>query len=309
MNIADQDQCRRQVFANLWHYYKQKVPFAPTIEQALQQKGDLWIEDHVAFRSLPGEHCGAHVLQGVFEALGYSRQDDYHFAEKKLDAFWMAPPDTTGMAKDASPKIFISQLIPDSFSADFQKTLRFYTDQVRQSPLAAIRRLQKQMQEAGDKQEAAALVDEITSFLTALPPWSRPVRADYEILQKESEYASWTLLYGNQINHFTLSVHLMQNWSTIAELGQYIEDDLKIPMNHVGGMVKGSTDLSLEQIATKAVRVPYQFQDGVQEEFYGFVEFAKRYPQADQQADGKWQSYYQGFVTSNADKIFESTYR
>lgn len=302
------DQCRQRVFRHLWQHYYQLVPFASKIEQALQARGDLWIEDHVAFRTLPGSFTGASVLQGLFELLGYQRQDDYHFEEKRLDAFWLAPPDVQGTVKDASPKIFVSELIPDQFSEKFQQTLKHYTEQVKDSPLAAAKKLADQARQ-GDQAAADALVNLIATFLTSAPPWSRPSLGDFELLQAESEYASWTLLYGYQLNHFTVSVHLMKSFASIAELGSFIEKELAIPMNHSGGLVKGSQELMLEQIATMAVKVPYLFQDTQVEQPYGFVEFALRYPLPDKQDDGQWQSYYQGFVTSNADKIFESTFR
>ena len=80
-------------------------------------------------------------------------------------------------------------------------------------------------------------------------------------------------------------------------------------MNHSGGVVKGTPELLLEQIATMAVDLEYEFQEGVSKVPYGFVEYAQRYPLAGRTWDGQWSSYYQGFVTSNADKIFESTFR
>ncbi|MFW7378674.1 MAG: DUF1338 domain-containing protein [Oligoflexus sp.] len=302
------DRCRQQVFRHLWQHYYQLVPFAPKIEKGLQERGDLWAQDHVAFRTLPGQYCGASILQGLFEILGYQRQDDYHFEEKRLNAFWMAPPDTKGEIQNASAKIFISELIPDQFSPAFRETLQRYTNQVLASPLEIAKELAEKVKQ-GDNDAADKLVALISRFLTSAPPWPRPSFTDFSCLQNESEYASWTLLYGNQINHFTVSVHLMKSFASIADLGKYIEQELKIPMNHSGGLVKGNSELRLEQIATMAVKVPFLFQDQIVEQSYGFVEFALRYPLEGRAADDQWQSYYQGFVTSNADKIFESTFR
>ena len=79
-------------------------------------------------------------------------------------------------------------------------------------------------------------------------------------------------------------------------------------MNDAGGsVIKGSPEVFLEQSATLAEDVVVCFQDGFQKIPYAFVEFAYRYPLAGKQKDGLWESYYQGFVTDNADKIFEST--
>ncbi|WP_176736754.1 DUF1338 domain-containing protein [Oligoflexus tunisiensis] len=300
--------CRREVFKGLWAHYSELVPDVPRLIQAFEARGEDWTEDHVAYRTLPGEFTGAHILQGVFEALGYSRKDDYFFEAKQLKAFWLCPPDVQGHTRDASPKIFVSELIPTKFSSEFQEVIRRLTSQVTASPLRRIQQLRDQVK--GGSQEAAdQLIRECVALLTTFPSWSRPSLHDYEVLKKESEYASWTMLYGHQINHFTVSVHLLQGFKDIREVASFLEKDLKVPMNHSGGIVKGTPDLRLEQISTMAVDRDYEFQEGVEKVPYGFVEFAYRYPLPGKQHDGQWQSYYQGFVTSNADKIFESTFK
>jgi hypothetical protein len=301
---------RKQIFKGLWDHYFKLVPTAPKMVAAFESRNDLWTEDHVAFRTLPGEFTGSHQLQDLFEALGYSRKDDYRFADKKLNAFWLAPPDIHGHSHEASPKIFISELDPETFSPGFREVVRRYTSQVTASPLTKIKALSHQIQinAKSDENAQAHLIAECVAYLTSSPAWSRPTFADYQLLQKESEYASWTLLFGPQINHFTVSVHLMTTFQNIHQLAEYLEDKLKIALNKVGGVVKGTPDLLLEQIATLAASLDFPFQEGTRSVPYGFVEFAYRYPLAHQKADGLYKSYYQGFVTSNADKIFESTF-
>ncbi len=297
---------RREVFNRLWQHYNNLVPFGPKIMAAFAKRNDAWIEDHVAYRTLPGAHTGGHILEGLFKALGYVRKDDYFFEEKQLKAFWLCPPDVQAHTLDASPKIFISELIPDKFSSEFRGIVARLTQSVGASPLARIEGLSAKAK-AGHKDAALALVKECVAFLTTLPPWPRPSFKEYELLKKESEYASWTMLYGHQINHFTVSAHLMNSFANIKNLADFLEDVLGIPMNHVGGVVKGTPELKLEQISTMAVDYDYEFQEGVEKVPYGFVEFAYRHVLPGKKHDGAWQSYYQGFVTSNADKIFEST--
>jgi hypothetical protein len=108
---------RQEIFSRLWAHYRGLVPQVPRIEDALRAKGEVWSEDHVAFRTFPGAGCGAHVLQGIFEALGYERQESLHFEDKKLDAFWLKPPVPSGAhSAEVSPKVFVSELLPASFS-------------------------------------------------------------------------------------------------------------------------------------------------------------------------------------------------
>jgi hypothetical protein len=299
---------RTKVFEGLWNHYFKLVPWAPQMVEAFKKRNDHWIEDHVAYRTLPGAHTGADVLQGIFEALGYTRQDNYTFVDKKLKAFWLAPPDIEGHSREASPKIFISELELPSFSKSFQETVSNYTSQVKNSPLEKIQKLAQDLRNH-NADALPQLIQECTSYLTSPPAWARPSFGDFELLSRESEYAAWTLLYGPQINHFTVSVHLMESFSHIRQLADFLENELRIPMNKVGGVVKGQPELLLEQIATLAAKVPYPFQDGTRDVPYGFVEYAYRYPMAGKKTDGMWKSYYQGFVTSNADKIFESTFQ
>jgi hypothetical protein len=299
---------RQQIFKGLWEHYFRLVPFASQMDAAFKLRGDHWLEDHVAFRTLPGPHTGSPILQGVFEALGYTRRDDYHFADKKLRAFWLAPPDIDGHTRDSSPKIFVSELEAQHFSPAFQKIVSHYTAQVVASPLSRIKSLSEQAR-GGSAEAGQKLVTECVKLLTSPPAWSRPTAADFDLLSKESEYASWTLLFGPQINHFTVSAHLMKTFEGIHQIADFIENQLNIPMNKVGGVVKGTPELLLEQIATNAVKVDFPFQDGARTVPYGFVEYAFRYPLPGHKSDGHWHSYYQGFVTSNADKIFESTFQ
>lgn len=301
-------ECRKQVFTKLWNHYYSLVPYAPNIEAGIRGRGDSWIEDHVAYRTLPGPHTGKHILEQAFGLLGYKKEDPYHFQEKKLDAFWMSPPDIQGHSQEASPKIFISELIPDDFSRPFQQALEDISSEVKVSPMTRLQELHQKLLK-GETDLAEDFVEGMVALLTSGPSWSRPCLSTYELLKQESEYAAWTYVFGHQINHFTVSVHLMNSFGNISDLGQYLEQDLGIPMNHAGGLVKGTADIKLEQIATMAVKIPFPFQEGVESVSYGFVEFAKRYPLADCKDDGMWSSYYQGFVEANADKIFESTYK
>lgn len=304
------DAVRSEVIAQLWKHYRAKVPDALRIEETLKADGDNWLEDHIAFRTLPGAHTGAHVLEALFTALGYERCDDYHFKDKQLNAFWMKPKGTSGRhSSDISPKIFISELIPEKFSDVFKRIIQNATSTVTGNFVETVAALSKRVN-AQDQQAAEALTRASVLYLTSGVPWARPTYADYEILAKESEYAAWTLLFGSQVNHFTVSVHLMKNVTSLEGLNDILVKELKIPMNTSGGgIIKGTKELFLEQSATMAVQLPYLFQDAVESVPYAFIEFAYRHTLPDKKADGLWDSYYQGFVTSNADKIFESTFR
>lgn len=302
-------QCVANVFKRVWEDYRNQVTDVSRIEAAIRTRGETWHEDHVAFRTLPGLHCGAHVLQGIFEALGYTRRDAYHFTDKQIEAFWMEPPGAKELAcAMVSPKIFVSELVVKGFSPAFQACVQSAAASVKASPLARIQELASEVAH-GSAFAASTLEDTVVAVLTRGPAWPRPMRSDYLALLKESEYAAWTLVFGNRANHFTVSVYLMEHFASLQAFNEHITGTLKIPMNAAGGgIIKGTPELRLEQSATVAAKVPVLFQDGILELAFAFIEFAFRYPQEGRLADGRWSSYYQGFVVNNADKIFESTH-
>ena len=300
---------RRSVIDALWLQYRNLVPAAVKVEAALKAKSETWQEDHMAFRTLPGELTGSGVLRTIFEALGYEKQDDYIFEEKRLAAFWLKPIATEqAELREVEPKVFVSELQPEKFSSEFKSVLSKLQEQV--SPDSVIKNL-KHLAEgtrAGDKVAANRLQSSVIDYLTGLPPWGRVSKADYETLRKESEYAGWTGIFGNRVNHFTVSVHPMQSFDGLADLNKYLVEQVGVQLNDAGGsIIKGTPELRLEQSATLAAPVEVHLQDGPLEVPYAFIEFAYRHPRQGRQSDDRWDSYYQGFVAANADKIFEST--
>jgi hypothetical protein len=300
-NARNQSEALKEVFSHLWRFYRGLVPEVGIIEDSLRAHGEVWSEDHVAFRTFPGPFCGAAVLQSLFELLGYQRKDAFIFEEKKLNAFWMQPPQTADTHSTlVAPKIFISEWEPQTFPSEVQEIVAKHTSQVCESPV----RLAKQYAEQNRWQDLVLL---LVGYLTLGTPWAPPTSAEYELLRKHSEYAAWTLAFGPQANHFTVGVHLMKNQKNFAAFNEHIQNHLKITMNTSGGLIKGGMSFRLEQSSTLAAPRLVAFQDGARIIPYAFVEFAFRYPLEGKADDGFWESYYQGFVASNADKIFEST--
>lgn len=301
------NQVIQNIIKQLWINYKKKVGQVKLIEDAIRNQGDDWSEDHVAFRTLPGEHCNLIVLQGIFELLGYTESGNYEFKEKKLKAISLNPPLVKGEhSTKIFPKVFISVLELDSFSDNFKNCINKYTSDVVISPLNKFKSELDNLKSNPEKTKEFA--DSVSLFLSYGAPWRTPTFEDYELLRKESEYAAWTLVYGNTPNHFTVSIHLMNHFKSLKEFNDFVQTKLHIDMNKSGGnIIKGSPEVKLEQSATIADECLVPFQDGFKKIPYAFVEFAYRFPLEGQKSNGIWDNYYQGFVTDNADKIFEST--
>ena len=123
--------------------------------------------------------------------------------------------------------------------------------------------------------------------------------SDYQKVYKESEYAAWLLAIGYRPNHFTINVNALTKFPKLKKLNEFLLSK-KIALNTSGGEIKGSPEQYLEQSSTLADKISVQFTDGEFEVPSCYFEFAKRYPQS----NGK---LFEGFVATNADKIFEST--
>lgn len=130
-----------------------------------------------------------------------------------------------------------------------------------------------------------------------LPP-SAKLQAEYEQLLEESEYAAWLYAFGFVVNHFTVAVHELDGAPSLEEVNQRLLG-AGYALNESGGQIKGRPEEGLEQSSTLAGPVIVAFGDGEREVPGVFYEFARRHPVHGQ--------LFGGFVTANANRIFEST--
>ncbi len=294
--MTDSVETAKQVFEILWQHYIKSVPSAQKALQIVKAQGDPFINDHVAFRSFGYEHCGISALEQVFLKLGYQKMDYMNFKEKKLNAYWYKPQDLT------LPKVFISEIRPAELSTQAQEIITRYASQASAKTVTAI-----------DYKNIQSI-----AHVLSTRPWPAPLYLDYQTLMKESEYAAWTLAFGNQINHFTIQVNALTHIQGIAALNPLLESH-GLRLNDSGGKIKGSPESMLMQSSTVADQVTYEFSDQKAVIPYTYLEFAERFLQPEHRArypqskDGRapysaFEHCYQGFIEKNADKIFESTY-
>lgn len=300
---AEQAAATRALFSMLWQDYTARVPDALRIEAALRARGQRWTEDHVAFRTLPGTPCDAATLGSFFASLGYTRRDSYRFRDKRLDAFWMAPPVTSDtLAWDAPPKIFISELDVAAFPPAQREILEAALDAVKPH----LRPAPVPLNAFVGRPEA--FIEAARRALTFEPRKTGLELAAYNAIRTFSEYGAWTLVFGACVNHFTVSVHLMDNFERLSDLNAYLKNSLGVALNVTGDAeIKGSPDVDLEQSATLAAPSDVRFADGQSRIPYAFVEFAYRFRVPRDAHPRFWNSYFQGFVEANADRIFSST--
>lgn len=257
----------QEFFSQLWNDYIQLTPSAAKVHEVLG-KGHAIINDHVAFRTFNLAPVRLQHLAAHFEAMGYEAKQDYHFEAKKLVAKHYEHSDPR------LPKIFISELLVEQFSPQLQRMVQHLVAQI--DPAAV--------------QQA--------KFLYSGTHWQISSH-DYEQLLAESEYAAWVAAFGFRANHFTVNVNELTDFDSLQQVNETLKQS-GFRLNAVGGEIKGSAEVFLEQSSTMADHMPVRFSDMEKVIPSCFYEFAKRYEIAPNQL-------YTGFVAASADKIFEST--
>lgn len=263
-------QNHKALFDALWNDYLAITPDAEAIHKEFKALGDdTIINDHIALRtfnegSINLENIGKHL-----EQFGYYAAGEYHFEEKKLYAKHFQHE-----SDEDAPKIFVSELLLEEFSAELQMFCRGLIAEANWN----IRK------------------DGLT-----LPsrPWGKITREAYERLLEESEYAAWLAAFGLRANHFTVSVNKLRDMKNIETVNQFLKDK-GFELNTSGGEIKGNEDVCLKQSATMANIVDWEFNGGKHPIRSCFYEFAERFAMDNGEL-------YQGFVAASADKIFEST--
>jgi hypothetical protein len=284
------------VLEGLMRRYSERVPDVGKILGAMESQGlvanRMEIEnDHIAFRTMGVPQLGIKSFEKIFGHYGYQKREPYFFEAKKLDAFWYAPPEPQ------YPRIFVSELRVGDLSAEAQRIIHSYTDEVKSDPVDQL-----------DLEDGETVDQFLHSGLWRLPTW-----ADYSRLLEESEYAAWVIYNRYYLNHFTVSVHnLPEPHDTVAGFNVFVEG-LGVKLNNSGGKIKISPDGMLLQSSTVAEMVDAEFACGERHLISGsYVEFAERQvlPEYRGLAKGEIgrQHRREGFEAGNADKIFESTF-
>lgn len=284
------------VLGGLMRRYRERVPDVENVIRAMIAEGIIAsaenIEnDHIAFRTMGVPQLGIQSLEKIFLHYGYQRMDAYFFKEKKLNAYWYAPP------SPEYPRIFISELRVQDLPARTQEIIYSYTQEVKADPVDAL-----------DLQDAAAVDQFLHSGLWRTPTWQ-----DFQELSSVSEYAAWVIYNRYYLNHFTVSVHnLPEGYDTMEGFNAFLERNGFV-LNDAGGKIKTSPDGKLAQSSTIARMVQARFADGQEHLIAGsYVEFAERKLldafQGLAKNEVRREHRREGFEAGNADKIFESTY-
>ena len=255
------------LFDNIWQQYLTVTPSASKIHDLLGNGNDV-INDHVAYRTFNIEKVNLDKLAQHLISIGYTECGQYDFSAKKLTAKHFEHSSST------MPKVFISELRVEEFSAEIQKIIHNLVDQLPND------------------------ISDQADFLYSGRPWQIS-STDYKTLLATSEYAAWLSAWGYRANHFTVSINHLDGFDSIIDVNNTLKN-AGFTLNSTGGEIKGDEGVKLEQSSTLADKAAVDFSDITLEIPSCFYEFAKRYPLANGEL-------YTGFVAASADKIFGST--
>lgn len=253
----------------LWDDYAGMNKQAMEIHQLLKKKGEVILNDHIAFRTFNIKKVGIDAVAAHFTRHGYKVSGEYEFPAKKLFAKHYEHHDSQ------YPRVFISELKLEECSPYLKKTIQELVEQVPAEKVKS------------------------DDFPVSGRIWKSVSHDTYMKLKEESEYAGWMSVFGFRANHFTVLFNALKTFKDLPEFNKFIKDS-GYALNDSGGEIKGTPKEFLEQSSTLAHQVEVKFSDQKKTIPACYYEFARRYPLP----NGK---LFSGFVAQSADKIFEST--
>ncbi len=268
----------------LWKQYYQRVFYAQKYAEMVKERGGNVQNDHIALRSFNtdtgAQPAGAAAFARIIEPLGYERKSEYIFEKKKLTAWHWEHAENPD-----NPKIFVSQLEVDKLSPE---TVGLIKEAVKDTP---------------------DILDPDNPETFFFRPWEPPKRSTIEKVNEESQYAAWTLLHGNSINHFTAYINKQNvaEWPNIKATVDALRE-AGVPMKD---NLEGEVGSKLCQSSTQAVSEMCDIAEddgsiGKIEWSYAYYELAERGFVTD---DNGNEVLFSGFLGEQATHLFEMTRR
>ncbi len=302
------EQLRKNIVQQLWNQYRDTSPDMLRIEAALSRKGvSRLILDHFAIIDLPGPNSGISYLSQIFSEIGYIEQGRDYLADKQNDFLWMAESSSRELpAPDALPQVVVADFRLDEMPAEIRAIIEKYSHLAQKAPLQTIRNLSQQAS-SGNAEAAKHCTSIIMQYLSGRD-WPLPTISEFLMVREFNELLSWVLIFGRRPNHFTLSIHLLDYFTSLAGFHRFIEEEVQLRLNSEGGTLKGGESAGIEQGSTLGISRTVKLVDGEIDIPTGFVEFVWRYPGPDCEKPMRWNDYFTGFIAQHADRVIESLY-
>lgn len=305
--MKTQENITKSLMESLWEGYCKRVTYAQQYADMVKAEGGNVVNDHCAFRTfntfVGKQPAGIPAISDVLEALGYEKISPYSFPSKHLNSFHYQHPTNINF-----PKFFVTQLEVKNLSEETQnlinEALKDTPDILAGEPRQLLATLKQNKELIGA--EADRLVEALVKFFAR--PWKPAKRETILAVNKESQFAAWTLLHGNSVNHFTAYIN-HQNvpaWGDIEQTMAVLKQ-AGIPIKPE---IEGTKGSKLRQSSTQAIDedCPVVEADGSMGTLrwsYAYYELAER---GYIEQDGK-QVWFDGFLGEQATNLFEMTKR
>lgn len=300
--------CRKKIVENLWQRYRESSYPIQCLEKALLKQGILNPPlDHFAVIDLPGPNTGIYHMKQIFTTLGFVERGKDYLEDKQNDFMWMAEHDAPFTEADAVlPQIVIADFRLEEMPEDIRSIIEKYSSLAMPTPVFNIKKLAEHINQ-GDK-VAIEVIKSICARYFAGRDWPLPTVYEYESVKEFNELLAWVLVFGRKPNHFTLSIHLLENFNSLDAFINFIRTETDLPLNEEGNIIKGGNKFGIAQGATQGILQKVKLADGEIELATDFVEFVWRYPLNSSKPISGWEDYFTGFVANFADRVIESLY-
>lgn len=292
-----------QLFDSLWERYRERMEYVRKYESLIQSHGAMFFNDHIAFRTIALQKplAGIFMISRIFESLGYSSANCYEFPDKHFSSIHYQH------TNPRLPKLFITQLKIWELSKPSQRiierTLKSHRPPLENAILDALYNIEK-----ASAAEEAKLLKSMMRYFSELP-WDVPLKKDVLELDKESQYGSWVLVNGYDVNHFTALVD-SHGVPSLDDIEKVVNEMRRagIPMKKE---IEGERGTKLRQSSTEAVTTRVLVRDGSKKTemswTYAYFEIAQR-PLLKNPVTGQMERF-EGFLGGQAVHLFDMTKR
>lgn len=286
------------ILDRLWATYRQRVPYVQVYEQLIGHAGAAFVNDHIAFRTIAGQApvTGIVSVSRMFEALGYQAAGTYQFPDKRLTALHFQH------ANPWFPKLFISELqswtLGPAVRRILDAALAEHAPMISSDELHALH--------VANEEDHARLIERGVAYLQTRP-WPAPQRCDLDAVNRESQYAAWTLVHGYNVNHFTALIN-SHGTPALADIEQTVAAlrAAGVPMK---AEIEGAAGSRLRQTATEAVMTEVEVREGNNATTipwsYAYFELAERGVVTDPETGQPCR--FEGFLGPQATHLFDMT--
>lgn len=292
---------RKKTIERLWQIYKNQTQQMLCIEKNLANMGISSSPlDHFAIIDLPGPNTGIPILQELFSLLGYQIQGKDYLACKQNDFAWLTEADSfLKKPHEVLPQIVVADFRLDEMPVEIRKIISKYSAQSKAPPTSNIKKL------LSDEKNVPTVLQILTDYLRGRD-WGKPSVYEFKAVQEFNELLAWVLVYGRKPNHFTLSIHLIEQFQSLQSFNDFILNKCQLSLNQEGGEIKGQESSGILQSSTNGEMISVELADGFVQIPHGFVEFVWRFPKLSTLKPKKWEDYFTGFVAKHADHVIES---